>query len=70
MALHERGHRAALLFVVLRADCDRVEPADAIDPGYGETLRAAARAGVEIIALGTRVTARAITIERTLPVLL
>ena len=66
----EQGERAVLLYAVLRADCDRVVVADAIDPAYGEALRAASRAGVEIIALGARVTARAITVERTLPVML
>jgi sugar fermentation stimulation protein A len=65
-----RGERAALLFVVQRADCDRVAPADAIDPAYGETLRRVAREGVEVFALGARVTSRAITVERELPVVL
>jgi sugar fermentation stimulation protein A len=64
------GHRAAILFLVQRADCDRVAPADDIDPAYGEALRAAAEAGVETLALGARVTARSIAVERTLPVLL
>ncbi len=68
--LHEEGARAALLFVVQRADCDRVGPADAIDPAYGAALRAAVRAGVEVFALGARITARAITLERRLPVVL
>lgn len=68
--LRRRGSRAVLLFLVQRADCDRVAPADAIDPAYATALRAAARAGVEIFALGARVTARAITVERRLPVAL
>jgi sugar fermentation stimulation protein A len=59
-----------LLYVVQRADCDGVAPADAIDPEYGRALRAAARAGVEILALGAKVTARGIAVERQLPVLL
>jgi sugar fermentation stimulation protein A len=62
------GERAALLFLVQRADCDVVSPADAIDPGYGRALRSAARAGVELFALGARVGARAVTVERELPV--
>ncbi|MCH2169399.1 DNA/RNA nuclease SfsA [Myxococcota bacterium] len=69
-ALMDQGNRAALLFLVQRADCDEVAPADDIDPAYGEALRDAAQAGVEIYALGARVTARAITVERRLPVLL
>ncbi len=70
MRLRRAGNRAVLLFLAQRADCAVVSPADGIDPAYGETLRAAARAGVEIFALGARVTARAIRVERRLPVLL
>ena len=44
-----------------------VAPADAIDPDYGEALRSAADAGVELFALGARVTARAIVIEIRAP---
>ena len=51
-----------------RADCDLVAPAEEIDPAYARTLRAAAREGVELFALGARVTSRAITVERELPV--
>jgi sugar fermentation stimulation protein A len=68
--LRRRGARCVLLFLVQRADCDAVAPADAIDPEYGSALRAAARAGVELLALGARVGARAILVERALPVLL
>ncbi len=69
-SLCRRGARTALLFVVQRADCDRVRPADEIDPAYGRALRRAARAGVSVLAVGARVTARSITLERILPVLL
>jgi sugar fermentation stimulation protein A len=68
--LAESGARSALLFVVQRADCDRVEPADDIDPAYGAALREAVSRGVEVLAVGTRVTARGIRVESTLPVLL
>jgi sugar fermentation stimulation protein A len=53
---------------VQRSDCDRVAPADAIDPAYGRALRHAAERGVEIHALGARVTPTAIRVERHLPV--
>ena len=66
--LAERGERAALLFLVQRGDCDSVSPADAIDPAYGRALRDAKRAGVELFALGARVGARGICVERELPV--
>ncbi len=65
--LAKRGARAALLFIVQRADCERVAPADDVDPAYGRALRDAAAAGVLVRALGARVTARAISLERELP---
>jgi sugar fermentation stimulation protein A len=68
--VHRAGARAGLLFVVQRADCDSLEPADDIDPGYGRALREAVQAGVEVWAVGARVTAREIRMERWLPVVL
>ena len=50
MTLVDSGQRAVQLFFLGRTDCDRVGVADAIDPAYAETLRAAAARGVEIIA--------------------
>ena len=64
------GDRAALLYIVQRADADSVAPADDIDPAYGETLRRAAAAGVELHALGARVLSDRIRLERSLPILL
>jgi sugar fermentation stimulation protein A len=66
--LRGQGSRAVVLFVVQRVDCDRMEPADAIDPAYGEALRKACANGVEAIAVQARVTARAIHLEHELPV--
>jgi sugar fermentation stimulation protein A len=70
MARRAEGERAALVYLVQRADADAVAPADDIDAAYGATLREAARAGVEIHALGARVRAGGIRLERVLPVLL
>jgi sugar fermentation stimulation protein A len=53
--LRREGARAVLLFVVQRADCASVEPADDIDPAYGAALRQAAGQGVEVLALRARV---------------
>ena len=62
------GHRGVLFFHVSRGDCDEVRPADHIDTRYGETLRRAAHAGVEILAYGCEVTATALTLTRKIPV--
>lgn len=55
MAMVHGGHRAVLLFCVQHTGIRWVEPADAIDPLYGETLRAAAQAGVELLAYGATI---------------
>jgi sugar fermentation stimulation protein A len=64
------GERAVLLYLVQRADCESVEPADEIDPAYGEALRKAAHGGVEVHALRARVSPTRIRVEGALPVLL
>ena len=69
-ALRRGGERAALLFVVQRGDCELVEPADDIDPEYGQALRAARDAGVEVAAVRARVGPAAIRLERAVPVCL
>ncbi len=66
--LRRSGARAALLFVVQRADCDSVEPADDIDPAYGAALRAAARAGVEVLAVRARISPHGLRYDGRLPV--
>lgn len=43
------GHRAVMLFVIQRPDCDRFDIAGDIDPAYLEALRAAVDAGVEVL---------------------
>lgn len=49
IAMKKEGHRAVMLFVVQRADGQMFEPATHIDPAYGEGLKKAARAGVELL---------------------
>lgn len=45
----KKGDRATMLFVVQRPDGKVFRPADHIDPAYGQALRQAAEAGVEIL---------------------
>ena len=53
MEVRRGGARAVLCFVAMHTAIGEVRPADAIDPVYGETLRQAQGAGVEILAYGT-----------------
>ncbi len=66
--LRGEGARAFLLFVIQRADCDAVAPADALDPAYGRTLRAAAADGVDLLAVRARVSPRSIDLLGPAPV--
>ncbi len=67
-AMVAAGSRAVLVFCVQRSDVTEVRPADHIDPAYGQALREALAAGVEVIALGATVTPEGITLERRLAV--
>ncbi len=61
------GHRAVMLFIIQRADCDRFDTAGDLDPAYHEGLRVAALKGVEVMAYGCQVRPGEITVERGLP---
>lgn len=64
------GYRAVLLFCVQHTGIEWVEPADTIDPAYGEALREAAAEGVELLAYRARIEPDQgdITLTRRLPV--
>jgi len=64
--LKRQGHRAVILFVIQRADCDSFRPADEIDQEYGRWLRRAARAGVEVLPYQARVTPQEIVLTTRL----
>lgn len=49
IGMREQGHRAVMLYLVQREDCDLFRPAFDIDPAYGEGLIEAYQAGVEIL---------------------
>ncbi|MCG3172554.1 MAG: Sugar fermentation stimulation protein A [Myxococcota bacterium] len=63
-----QGARAVLFYVVQRDDAPVVAPAAAIDPAYAESLRRAARQGVEVMAWRARVTLESIELETPLAV--
>ncbi len=65
-----RGDRAVMLFVVNRADCDAMGPADGFDPDYGRELRRVAGRGVELLAYRVALRGASATLRTPLPVLL
>jgi sugar fermentation stimulation protein A len=63
-----RGSRAAVLFIVQRADVSWFEPAERIDPVFAAALAQARRAGVMVEACACTVSPRRIRCVRRLPV--
>lgn len=43
------GHRAVMVYLVQRGDCEKFRPAADIDPTYADELQAACNAGVEVL---------------------
>jgi sugar fermentation stimulation protein A len=68
--LVQKGHRCVMFFLIQRMDAERFSPADHIDPVYGEKLRRAASAGVEIITYDVSIDLTQIQINQKLPIYL
>lgn len=59
-------HRAVQFFFVSRADVDAFAPAEDIDPAYARGLRAAAAAGVEIVAWSASISPNSLSLDQRL----
>jgi sugar fermentation stimulation protein A len=66
----ELGNRAVLFYCIQNTGIRCLRLADAIHPPYGRALRAAALAGVEVLAYRTNISLQEITLESRIPVLL
>jgi sugar fermentation stimulation protein A len=66
-AMVEAGHRAVMLFVVQRTDCDAFEACHDLDPAYAAGLTAAAAAGVEVLAYRCEITPETVRIADRVP---
>lgn len=61
------GHRAVLLYVVQRTDCERFAVAADLDPAYAAAYRRARSGGVEVMVHSTRMDVSGITLGEPLP---
>jgi len=68
MAAREAGYEAAVCFIVQMEGMKWLEPNDATHPQFGETLRRAARAGVEVFALECETAPGYVKAVREIPV--
>lgn len=64
------GQRAVMVFFVNRPEGQCFSPADTIDPKYGASLRRAAEAGVEILAIRAKSSTEEITTGDSLTIIL
>jgi sugar fermentation stimulation protein A len=64
----EAGHRAVMVYLVQRGDCERLALARDIDPNYGAAFDTARAKGVEMLCLGCRVTPKDINVVGALPI--
>lgn len=68
--LKQEGYGAYVLFVIQMADAAYLHPNDATDPAFGQALREAADAGVEVLAFDCHVTPTAMVLRNPVPVIL
>lgn len=62
----EQGHRAVMLYLVQRTDCDRFKLAVDIDPAYAQAFDNAQKRGVERLVYATRINPHEITVAAPL----
>ncbi|MDI6835654.1 MAG: DNA/RNA nuclease SfsA, partial [Rhizobiaceae bacterium] len=56
-AMVDAGHRAVMLYLIQREDCDRFRLSGDLDPAYARAFAEARRRGVEAYAVKCRVSA-------------
>jgi sugar fermentation stimulation protein A len=66
-AMVAEGHRAVMLFVVQRTDCNHFAACAELDPAYARGLAQAAEAGVEVLVRACTITPEAVTLAHAVP---
>ncbi|MDZ4843071.1 MAG: DNA/RNA nuclease SfsA [Hyphomicrobium aestuarii] len=64
----DAGHRAVMVYLIQRGDCERFALAGDIDPAYAAAFHAARSRGVEAIACRCEVTPEGITVDRVIDI--
>ncbi|MCP4578710.1 MAG: DNA/RNA nuclease SfsA [Deltaproteobacteria bacterium] len=63
----KQGDRSVMFYLIQRMDADRFEPADHIDPAYGQELRKAVQNGVEVFVYDVAMDLEGIRLNRAVP---
>ena len=64
----QKGYGAYVLFVVQMEDVKHLRPNDETDPGFGNALREAEKAGVKVLAMECKVTPHSMVLTKPVPV--
>ena len=67
-ALANEGYGAYVLFVIQMAGVSYLHPNDTTDPAFGQALRQAAEAGVEILGMDCQITPDSMTLRKSVEV--
>ncbi len=62
-AMAAQGHRAIMLYLVQRTDCDQFALAADIDPAYADAFKTAQAQGVERLVIGTRISSEGVWVD-------
>ena len=62
------GHRAVMVYLIQRGDCQRLQLARDVDPVYALAFDRAIAAGVEAIALRCKMSVESIDIDKAIPI--
>ncbi len=65
-AMAAQGHRAVMLYLVQRTDCDRFALATDLDPAYAAAFEVAQAQGVEKLVYGTQISPRGVLVNSSI----
>jgi sugar fermentation stimulation protein A len=68
-AMVNQGHRAVMLYLIQRTDCDRFDLAHDIDPTYSAAFKAARAAGVEVLCFDTVISPKGVDLGAAIKVI-
>lgn len=66
-AMVAQGHRAVVLFVVQRTDCDAFSACADLDPTFATTLKEVADLGVEVLVYGCEISTEGVVVAGAMP---
>jgi sugar fermentation stimulation protein A len=70
ISFKDNGHQAAVVFIIMRDDAQKLSPHYKMDPLFGSTIRKAVETGVQVIAYKCKVTEQGMKFNGEVPIIL